>query len=66
MKVRYAIHRTSDDRYPIMFQPHCERTVCDSIGNSEALFDLLISLDKAGWDLVDELPSDKLGLEPKE
>jgi hypothetical protein len=46
----YAISRTSNDRFLVEFQPHCERTVCDN----EALFALIRRLDEAGYDLKEE------------
>jgi hypothetical protein len=52
MKLRYALSRTTNDRWPIEFQDTCERTACDKHGNSEGLITLFIRLDRAGYDLV--------------
>lgn len=50
--VRYALSRTSDDRFPIEFREDCERTCCDRFGNSEGLLELMEKLDRAGYDLI--------------
>lgn len=56
IKVRYAVSRTSDDVWPIYFRPDCERTFCDGYGDSEGLLEIIENLDKAGYDLLNELP----------
>lgn len=50
--IRYAYSRNSDDRWPIMFRPDCERTLCDWRGESEGLLDLIQRLDRGGYDLI--------------
>lgn len=49
---RIAYSRTSTDRFPIMFRSDCERTLCDWQGCSEGLLDVILRLDKAGYDLI--------------
>ena len=49
---RYALSRTTNDRYPIHFRNDCERTYFDGQGKDIGLFDLIIQLDKAGYDII--------------
>ncbi len=51
--VKYAISRTSNDRWPITFRPDCERTPCDWKGESEGLLEVIQRLNRCGYDLVD-------------
>lgn len=46
--VRFALSRTSNDRFPIPFRGDCERT----LGGGEGLFDLMVRLNRAGYDLM--------------
>lgn len=59
IKVRWAISRIPQfqvtDTFPIFFQPNCERTLCDSLGRSEGLFELIQRLDKSGYDLISDI-----------
>ncbi len=52
VKLRYAVSRTTDDRWPIVFREDCERTL---IGD-EGLLDLIERLGVEGYDIVDALP----------
>lgn len=56
MRVRYAVSRTSSDRFPVTFRPDCERTPCDWRGDSETYMEVKERLNIGGYDLVDELP----------
>ncbi len=51
--IRYAYSRTDDDCWPIMFQPHCERTwpTLDR-PDGEGLLELIQRLDRGGYDLI--------------
>lgn len=52
----YAISRTSEDRFPVMFRPECDRTYFDPRnGTDEGLLEMIVRLDKAGYDLVSTL-----------
>ena len=49
---RYALSRTSNDRYPIHFRPDCERTFTNRYGVDETLLEIMVRLDLSGYDLI--------------
>jgi hypothetical protein len=53
IRTLYAISRTSLDRFPVSFRPECDRTLFNWKGEDCSYLDMLISLDRAGYDLVD-------------
>lgn len=50
---RYALSRTTNDRYPIEFRPDCERTFSNGYGVDETLVEVRVRLDLNGYDLID-------------
>jgi len=49
---RYALSRTTNDRWSITFRPDCDRTMFDPItGKDESLIELIQRLDNSGYDL---------------
>lgn len=57
-KQRYAVSRTSSDRWPVIFRPDCERTLPNWPDNpdGEGYLEMREKLNNAGYDLLDELP----------
>jgi hypothetical protein len=50
---RYALSRTTNDRWPIEFRPDRERTYFNpSTGKDESLLEVMKRLDKSGYDLL--------------
>lgn len=51
--LRYALSKTSNDRFPIEFRLDCERTYFDrNTGKDETLIEVIERLDKAGYLLL--------------
>ena len=58
MRMRWAVHNSGKDWYPIMFKDNCERTFFDrQTGEDESLMEVKERLEKAGYELVDESPA---------
>lgn len=55
IKIRYVVRRDKKDGWPVEFRPDCERTKFDWLtGKDEGLYDMMIRLDKHGFDVFDE------------
>lgn len=48
----YAVARDGGDYFPVFFQANCERV----LGSNESLHDLIIRLNRGGYDLRKEPP----------
>lgn len=60
MRDRYAVSRTSNDRYPIYFRNDCERTLFDlDTGKDKSLVEVVEELDSRGYDLIDRQELDR-------
>lgn len=54
--IRYALSKTSEDSFPILFRPDCERTFFDPrTGLDRSLLEVKENLNKNGYDLFESL-----------
>lgn len=57
IKIRWAVHKSGNDWFPIIFRPECERTLFDrNTGKDESLLEVMERLDKAGYELRGQPP----------
>lgn len=57
MKIRYAVHKTSNDWFPVMFRGDCERTFFDrNTGKDESMVEVMERLAKCDYELRDQPP----------
>ena len=57
-KVRYAVSKDSNDSFPVLFRPECERTYFDhETGKDESLVEVIERLSSAGYELKDRVNS---------
>lgn len=47
-----AVQVDGTDRFPVFLKDDCERTCCDSLGNSESLLQLTLRLGAKGYVLM--------------
>lgn len=53
-RIRYALNKTTGDRWPIEFRPNCERTKFNAqTGQDQSLLEVMEELLRNGYELVE-------------